>query len=342
MNPRSKNSTRPTIIHVARAAGVSKSTISRVLQGDAASVKTETRQAVTRAIRKLGYEHNAIASMLRTARTFMVMLITPDIANPFWSEVARGLQDTLERPGYSVVVGNGDRDPQRENTFLKTARRNRFDGIAINPTAIHNRELRATNIPTIILGMRDGFPGMDMVGSDSFQGTFDALTYLYQMGHRRIGFIDGHYNADPGRARYRAYRDFLKQRDLVFDSTLVVEVPFDRAGGQRGVRVLMNAPQPPTAIFASNDILAVAAMQTAQEAGRVIPRDLSIIGMDDIYPAAMTMPGLTTMAKQKYEIGCQAARLLLERIEGTAPREARRCVLPCKLIERGSVAPLRA
>ncbi len=339
MSSHFKTTARPTIIDVAEAAGVSKSTVSRVLQGDAASVKPDTRRAVTRAIRKLGYEHNAIASMLRTARTFMVMLITPDIANPFWSEVARGLQDTLERPGYSVVVGNGDQDSERENAFLKTARRNRFDGIAINPTKIHRRTLLATGIPTVILGIRDGFAGLDMVGSDSFQGAFEALTYLYQMGHRRIGFIDGRYVTEQGRARAQAYAEFLKQHNLEPDPSLKVEVPFDRAGGQRGMRVLLSLAHRPTAVFASNDILALAAMQTAQEAGLNVPRDLSIIGMDDIYPTAMTMPGLTTMAKQKYETGCQAARLLLERIEGTALREARRCALPCQLVERGSVAP---
>ena len=332
---------RPTIIHVAETAGVSKSTVSRVLQGDAASVKPETRRAVARAIRKLGYEHNAIASSLRTARTFMVMLITPDIANPFWSEVARGLQDTLERPGYSVVVANGDQDLERENAFLKTARRNRFDGIAINPTKIHSRALLATGIPTVILGIRDSFAGIDMVGSDSFQGTFEALTYLHQMGHRRIGFIDGRYVTEQGRARAQAYTEFLKQHNLPDDPSLKVEVPFDRAGGQRGMRVLLSLAQPPTAVFASNDILAIAAMQTAQEAGLNIPRDLSIIGMDDIYPTALTTPSLTTMSKQKYETGCHAARMLLERIEGKAPREGRRCALPCRLTERGSVATPR-
>ncbi|MBI5303834.1 MAG: LacI family DNA-binding transcriptional regulator [Chloroflexi bacterium] len=332
--------TRPTIIHVARAAGVSKSTVSRVLQGDAASVKAETRQAVTRAIHKLGYEHNAIASSLRTARTNTVMLIAPDIANPFWSEVTRGLQDTMEHAGYSVVVGNGDWDPHRENQFLKTARRNRFDGVAINPTTIHCRELRATGIPTVILGIRDGFPQIDMVGSDSYRGTLDALTYLYQKGHRRIGFIHGRYDTDPGHARYQAYTDFVKQHNLRLDPTFIVQVPFDRAGGERGMQTLLSLPKPPTAVFASNDILAIAAMQRAAQLDVKIPADISIIGMDDIYPASMMTPPLTTMAKQKYEIGCQAAQFLIERIAGNAPREGRRCVLPCTLIERGTVAPL--
>lgn len=329
---------RPTIIHVARAAGVSKSTVSRALQGNDASVKQETRQVISRAIRKLGYEHNAIASSLRTARTFMTMLVVPDIANPFWSEVARGMQDKLEESGYSAVVGSGDWDPHRESQFLKTARRNRFDGIAINPTSIHSRELLATGIPTVILGVRDGFPKIDMVGSDSYRGTFDALTYLYRMNHRRIGFIYGRYSVDPGRGRYEAYIKFLKQSGLPLDESLIVQVPFEREAGRIAIQTLLKLARPPTAVFASNDLLAISAMQGAIQTGARVPDDLSIIGMDDIYPAAMTMPQLTTMAKQKYEIGRQAALFLLERIDGRAQRGGRKCVFPCQLIERGSVA----
>jgi LacI family transcriptional regulator len=271
----------------------------------------------------------------------MVLLVVSDITNPFWSEVARGLQDTLEKPGYSVVVGNGDHDPHRESQFLQIARRNRFDGIAVNPTMIHSRELFATGIPTVILGIRDGFSNIDMVGSDSFRGASDALDYLYQVGHRRIGFIHGRYVTDRGRARFEAYRKFVKQFKLPLDKSLIVETSFDRAGGENAMKTLLQLPQRPSAVFASNDILAIAAMQTAIQSGLNVPRDLSVIGMDDIYPAAMTTPTLTTMAKQKYEIGCQAAHLLLERIEGHAPRQARRCVLPCQLIERSSVMPPR-
>jgi LacI family transcriptional regulator len=341
MSSAAKRPVRPTIIHVARVAGVSKSTVSRVLQGSDASVKEETRQVVSQAIRKLGYEHNAIASSMRTARTFMTMLVVPDIANPFWSEEARGMQDELGQAGYSTVVGNGDWDPEREAQFLKTARRNRFDGIAINPTSIHSRDLLATGIPTVILGIRNDFPKIDMVGSDSYQGTLDALDYLYRMKHRRIGFIYGRYSTDPGRGRYEAYKKFLKQAGLAFDASLIVEVPFEREAGARAIQTLLNLRRPPTAVFASNDLLAISAMQTAMQAGVNIPNDLSIIGMDDIYPAAMTMPQLTTMAKQKYEIGRQAATFLLERMDGRAPRQGRRCVFPCTLIKRGSVAPPR-
>jgi len=330
---------KPTIIDVAHTAGVSKSTVSRVLQGTDVSVKAETRLAVMRAIKKLGYEHNAIARSLRTHRTQIVMAITPDITNPFWPEVTRGLQDVLQQADYSVVLGNSDWDPVTEKMLIRTAHRNRFDALAINPTAISTRELLALGIPIVILGVREDISNIDTVGSDSFGGTLAALTYLHQLGHRRIGFIRGQPRSGIGRARYNAYQEFLKRFHLPFDESLIVQVPFDRESGRRAMQTLLGLPRPPSAVFASNDILAIGAMEATLAAGWRIPADISIIGMDDIYAASMTTPPLTTMAKAKYEIGRQAAEFLLERLGGTAPRQARRVVLPCKLIERGSVAP---
>lgn len=332
---------KPTIIDVAHAAGVSKSTVSRVLQGTDTSVKATTRLAVMRAIKKLGYEHNAIARSLRTRRTQIVMVIAPDITNPFWPEVIRGLQDVMHQANYSVVSGNSDWDPVSEKMLIQTARQNRFDAIAINPTAISSRELRALGIPVVILGIREDISDIDTVGSDSFGGTLEALTYLHRLGHRRIGFIRGQPRSGIGRARYDAYREFLKRFDLPFDKSLVVQVPFERQSGGQAMQTLLNLPQPPTAVFASNDILAIGAMEAIRAKGLNVPNDISVIGMDDIYVASMTTPPLTTMAKAKYETGRQAAKLLLERLSGSAPRQARRIILPCTLIERGSTAPLR-
>ena len=143
---------RPTIIDVARHAGVSKSTVSRVLQGDG-PVSQQSQEAVWQAIAVLGYEQNAVASSLRTDRTWTIMLATPDITNPFWATVARGVQDTMEAAGYSVVLANSDWDANRERLFLRTARRNRFDAILINPTAVSGQELLATGVPVVLLGM---------------------------------------------------------------------------------------------------------------------------------------------------------------------------------------------
>jgi DNA-binding LacI/PurR family transcriptional regulator len=330
---------KTTIIEVARVAGVSKSTVSRVLLGGA-QVKEETKAQVLKAIEQLGYERNELASSMRTDRTRMVMLATPDITNPFWPEVARGLQDTIEQEGYSVVLANSDWDAAREQRFLSTARRNRFDAIVINPAAVSERELLAHGTPIVILGLCDDFSGLDMVGSDSYSGTLQALEYLHELGHRNIAFIRGTHRSGRGHARHRAYNDFIHRYELPFDPSLVVEAPFDLAGGQRAARALLGRPDRPTAIFAANDVLAIGAMQTARELGLDIPSELSVIGMDDIYAAATSIPPLTSVAKAKYETGAWAARFVLDRINSAAPIAPRRHVIPCRLVVRGSAAPV--
>jgi len=329
---------KTTIIEVAHAAGVSKSTVSRVLLGGA-QVKEETKTLVLKAIEQLGYERNDLASSFRTDRTRMVMLATPDITNPFWPEVARGLQDTIEQEGYSVVLANSDWDAGREQRFLSTARRNRFDAIAINPAIVSERELLAHGTPIVILGLRNDFSSLDMVGSDSYHGTLQALEYLHELGHRRIAFIRGKHRSGRGHARHRAFNDFLHRYQLPFDPSLVVEAPFDLAGGQQAAQTLLQCADRPTAIFAANDVLAIGAMQTARRLGIDIPAELSVIGMDDTYAASTTIPPLTTVAKAKYEIGAWAARLLLDRLNSHAPIAPRRHVIPCQLIVRGSSAP---
>lgn len=328
---------RPTIIDVARHAGVSKSTVSRVLQGDApVSQQSETR--VWQAIAALGYEQNAVASSLRTDRTWMVMLVTPDITNPFWSAVARGVQDRLEAAGYSVVLANSDWDVARERQFLSTARRNRFDAVAINPTVVTSADLLATGVPTVLLGMRNDLHEFDNVGSDTYGGVQLALQHLYDLGHRRIGFIRGQHKSGRGLSRQQSYQDFLTRHRLRLDPTLIIEAPYELEAGYGATRQLLARKARPTAIFAANDLLAIGAMHAAHEAGLALPTDLSIIGMDDIAAAAMTLPGLNTIAKPKYEIGRQAAAFLLERLDQSTDAPARRLFMPCRLIIRGSTA----
>lgn len=329
---------RPTIIDVARHAGVSKSTVSRVLQGDR-PVSQQSQEAVWQAIAVLGYEQNTVASSLRTDRTWTIMLATPDITNPFWATVARGVQDTMEAAGYSVVLANSDWDANRERLFLRTARRNRFDAILINPTVVSGQELLATGVPVVLLGMRTDLTGFDNVGSDSYDGVQQALNHLYDLGHRRIGFLRGQHKSGRGLARQRAYQEFMQEHGLPIDPALIVEIPYELAQGYAAAKQLLATPTPPTAIFAGNDLLAIGAMHAAHELGVAIPAALSIIGLDDIPAAAMTLPGLTTVAKPKYAIGQQAATFLLERLAGTAPPEARQLFMPCQLVVRGSTAP---
>ncbi len=330
---------RPTIIDVAKQAGVSKTTVSRVITGDGANVREETYQRVQEAVEELGYTHNAVASSLRTARTNIIMLSLPDITNPFWPAVARGVQDRMEEDGYIVVFANSDWDAEREKMFLEMARRNRFDAILINPVRVSNDELKAIHIPTVLIGSHEGFPDFDIVGSNSYGATQTALTHLYDLGHRRIGLIRGERQNRPGHPRLRSYEDFLREKQLSFDGNLVVQGSFDEAGGRQAMQQLLSLATPPTAVLAANDICAIGALRTAHQAGLSVPEHISIIGIDDIFAASATTPPLTTITKPQYEIGRQAAKFLLDRLNKRPFSSPRRHLFTCTLQQRSSTGP---
>jgi DNA-binding LacI/PurR family transcriptional regulator len=332
-------SRRPTIIDVARVAGVSKTTVSRVISGDDSLVREETRHKVLDAVQQLGYERNVVASSLRTDRTHTITLVIPDISNPFWPEAARGVQDALDAQGYAVVLANSDWDARRERKLLAMARRNRFDGVIINPVSVANSELTEGGIPVVILGLHAEYPDFDAVGSDSYGGTTMAMEHLTNLGHQRIGLISGLSRGASQPSRLAAYVDFLRQHDIPVQDELIVECPYEQEFGRQSMGQLLSLANPPTAVLAANDILAIGALQAAHEIGLEVPRDISIVGMDDIYAVSVTTPPLTTVAKQKYELGQQAATFLLEQIQAEAFSPPRRHAFPCRLIVRDSTAP---
>jgi DNA-binding LacI/PurR family transcriptional regulator len=327
---------RPTIIDVARLAGVSKTTVARVVNGELENVSEKTLQKVQQAIQELGYIRNTVASSLRTERTNIVMLMIPDITNPFWPEVARGIQDLMGREGYSVVFANNDWNGEQEVNYLGMARRNRLDGLLINPIRVTQEAILAAQIPAVIMGLREGYPEIDMVGSDSYGATQKALEYLTRLGHQRIGLLLGQSVYSSVAYRFSSYADFFEHSGIAVDEALVVPVSFDNSGGVNGMRQLLELDKPPTAVLASNDLIAIGALHVAAEMGYRIPEDISIMGIDDIYAASVTIPPLTTVRKQKYELGCQAARLLLDRIQSKGPPEPQKVKIPCQLVVRGS------
>lgn len=332
---------RPTIIDVAKVAGVSKATVARVVSGYDGLVREETRERVWKAVDELGYERNAVAGSLRTDQTFMVALCIPDITNPFWPEVARGVQDTIEPSGYTTVTVNSDWDAERETKYLRMVQRNRFDGLIINPTSVDSETLHRLGVPVVVLGSGDNYPEFDSVGSDTEEATQQALAHLLALGHRRIALIAGRSRRRREFARTTSYRRFHAQHALPLDESLVIECEFSDQDGYAAMCRLLDMPQPPTAVFAANDILAIGALKAAQAMQRHVPDDVSIIGMDDIYAAVMTSPALTTITKPKYDIGATAAQLLLARMNGgtAAPSHLK---LPCQFMTRASTAMIRA
>src|SRR5215216_639843 len=182
---------RPTLRDVAHVAGVSKATAARVVNGSTDLVREQTRDRVMQAVEKLGYERHAVAGSLRSEHTYMMALSIPDITNPFWPEVARGVQDTVEAAGYTAVLMNNDWNAIREKNHLRRMRQKQFDGLIINPTATLNSELLELNFPVVVLASGEAYPDFDTVSSDSAQASRLAVEYLISLGHTRIGLIAG-------------------------------------------------------------------------------------------------------------------------------------------------------
>jgi LacI family transcriptional regulator len=310
-----------------------------VIADEGQGVSEKAKKQVQRAIEALGYVPNAIASSMRTDRTNIIMLAIPDITNPYWPEVARGVQDVMDEAGYSVVFANSDWHTQRERKYLEMVRRNRFDGLLINPVGVSNDELKALAVPTVVLGLQQGITDFDIVGSDSYAASKMALDHLMSLGHRRIGLIWGQRQGRAKGPRLSAYIDFLRDAGIEQDESLIVSMPFSLAGGVEGMGRLLELEQRPTAVYCDNDIIAIGALQAANNAGLRVPGNISIIGVDNIFAASTTTPPLTTVSKPKYDLGRQASRFLLEQIEQGMPSSPRTLLLSCQLRVRGSTAP---
>jgi LacI family transcriptional regulator, galactose operon repressor len=327
---------RPTLRDVAQLAGVSKATAARVVNGDHDIVREKTRTRVLAAVTQLGYERHLLAGSLRSQRTYMIALSIPDITNPFWPEVARGVQDAVEQVGYTIALLNNDWNAVREQKHIRQMRQHQFDGLIINPTATLNSDLIELPLPVVLLASGESYPDFDTVSSDSAQAGRLAMEHLIGLGHRRIGLIAGPLRRRKSHTHYDTYLKTCEAHGLTVNPDWIVETTFTHEGGFSAAQRLLELALPPTAIFAVNDIIALGALQAVHHAGLGVPEDISIIGMDDIFAAASSNPPLTTIAKPKYDIGVTAARFLLARVEESEPEPCHHTLLPCALVHRGS------
>lgn len=333
-----------SILEVARLAGVSKSTVSRVISDRGGSVSPETLERVNRAIEQLGYRKNSIAAGLRTRKTYMVLLMIPDVANPFWSEIAKAIQDQLEPAGYSVVLGSTYWSEERESRYYELARMSRFDGVILNSVTDNLELIRNLGVPAVLIGERATVQNIDTVGTDTMQATRVGLEYLYSLGHRKIALA----TSDHGSERYlslraRAYREFLHEKGIPFDPALVFSVTLNEEGGRQLVHQFLSMHDwrdRANGLLCGNDILAIAAINEFRKFGVIPGIDLSIMGMDDIPAASQTYPPLTTVRKPKERIGRAAAELLLKRLQGVSGLPEKH-LFPAELIIRDSVRDRR-
>ena len=330
---------RPTIIDVAQKAGVSKSTAGRALSG-AANVTDEARERVLDAARAVGYERNDLAVGMRSGRTGLLGLVIPDITNPFWAEVARGAQDRAAENGMSLLVFSSDWDHGREASHLRALRQARVDGAIINPVADNFDDLDRFGLPFVLIGSSaERFPATSSVGSDIAQAVRIGMDHLVSKGHHAPALILGP-KSRIARARFlRTFHEHCVERDIDPAALPMEDGEYTVEGGHAAMkRLLARGRAGHLAVFAANDMMALGAMVAVREAGLKCPEDVSILGFDGVPAGAFSWPGLTTVAKPGREIGMRAVDCLFDEIAGRP--EHGRVFMPCRLVERGSLADL--
>lgn len=311
---------RPTILDVGKYAGVSVATVSNVINGTH-YVTPELVDRVNDAIAKLGYRPNKLARALTQKDIPLVAIIVPDISNPYWSSLARAVQDISDRNDYSVIVCSSDGQLDREKRFLHSLS-GWVSGLIFHPYRITFEELDdiiGTSLPTVVLGEFANSGSManwDRVFSDNLQSAKKAVSYLADLGHQRIGFIQGSAGTPSSVKRYAGYQEALHQAGLPVENELVVPGEYTQAGGRKAMAALLELRKPPTAVFCANDLSALGALEEARARGLRIPEDLSIVGFDDIEEAALATPALTTVQLPPKKIGIVAAETLFSRLRG--------------------------
>jgi DNA-binding LacI/PurR family transcriptional regulator len=307
---------RPNIKTVAKRAGVSTATVSRVLAGFE-GVRNDTKNKVLAVIEELDYSVDTVARSLRQKKTDTIGLIVGNVLSPFYSIIAKSIEDTARESGYKMILCNGDDNPEKELEYLKVLRSNKVDGIILTPTG-HNRDFISSTIKAgidmvFLDRLIDGVDG-DAVLVDNYNGSYNATEYLIKRDYKRIAIISGFTDRTTGRERLRGYRSALKDAGIIEDSSLIKTGDFKKESGIKLTRELLSQGKYPEAIFVNNIDMTLGSLIVLKEKGVKIPDDMAIISFDDPEWATITDPPLTAVSQPVYQLGKTAAEMLIARI----------------------------
>lgn len=328
--------------HIAERARVSIGTVSHVIN-ETAVVRTKLRERVLEAIRSLGYQPSALARGLRRNRTNILGMVIPDITNPFFPGVVRGVEDVAYKRSFRLILCNADNDPSKEASYVRELRSYHIAGLLIIPAAGadiagHLRAYTSASVPVVCIDrVPEGWKD-DAVLVANAEGAYLATRHMIQMGHERLAVITGPLKLTNAADRLKGFTRALNEARLAVKTEFVREADFDTASGyQAALRLLRMLPRP-TAIFACNDLTALGVLQAARELGLRCPEDLSIAGFDGLEFTKFTDPSLTSVYQPGYQLGATAGRLLLQRVDGmrSAPKKI---LLQTELMRRDSVGP---
>jgi LacI family transcriptional regulator len=329
---------RVTMAHVAQEAGVSLMTVSRVIN-DKEGVSQATRERVQAFIEQLGYSPSDIARGLVTKHTGTLGLVIPDVANPFFAEVARGAEHIAYDQGYNVFLCNTGEDTQRELAVLESLEEKRVDGIVLCSSRLEEsvlEEAMASHPAAVLVNRRLESDDVGIVLIDDVAGGQMATRHLLQAGHRAIGYLAGPQASQSGHWRAEGYRAAFTAAGVPGNPDWMRHCLPTVEGGRETARGLLSTHPELTALFCYNDLVAIGALQACADLGWAIPDDVAVVGFDDIPLAALVSPPLTTCRVPRYELGSAAMRLLLEKISGCVGEECREVVLQPELVVRDS------
>lgn len=332
---------RPTQADVAERANVSQAMVSYVINDNPSiSIPDETRQRIRDAMAELSYVPNITARRLRSSKTYTIAGVIPDITNPFYPAFERGIQDTVNRYGYDLVMYNTDGKVEQERKCLDSLLQGRVDGVVgvffhmrtNDLTALIEQQIQVVRLEA--MPKRPGELPIDNIYVDNAAAAKTAVELLIHQGHSRIAMLTS--QEGPARFREIGYQEALTAHGIEATNAMMSSGAYSEDGGYTAMQNLLQRGDRPSAVFAANDLMAMGAMIAIREAGLSIPRDIAIVGFDDIPAAKLVFPALTTVAQFQHALGQRAAEMLMERLNGQVENRGRSIEMPYHLIERDS------
>ncbi len=332
-----------TLKDVAEKAQVSVSTVSRVINQEPL-VKARTRERVEEAIAELNYLPNRVAQRLRSinSKNKLIGLVLPDIQNPFYVDVVRGVEEAAYHQNFAVMIGNFDQDEQKEKIFLDILQSESIDGLIVAPSRGRDQHIRKVidnGFPVVCIDRGLIGTDVDVVKVNNEEGAFEAIEYLIGLGHSRIAHITGHPGIPTTRERIAGYEKAMARHNVDIDPQLVRNSDSSYQSGADLMQELIDMANPPTAVFTANNLLTLGALRTIHENSLEIPDDVSIVGFDDMYWSTSLNPPLTAVRQSGYDIGSKAAELLVQKI-AHPDRTTSSIVLATELMRRRSCKAL--
>jgi len=335
-----------TIKDIALVAKCSYATVSRALNNKP-GINAQTRQRIIDVAGQLGYQPNAIARGLVMQRTHTIGLVIPDIVNPFFPEIARGVEDVASDQGYTVFLCNTNWDQTKENLYLKALQEKRVDGIIITPSSdlssldsASHLYLNEIHLPIVIFSGQSSTGDHSYIEIDNHRGGFIATKHLIEAGYRRIAFIGGRKSSHSNCERLRGYRTALTSYEMPIDEAIITNHDFYSESGYALMESLLDLPQPPDAVFTGNDIIALGVLECLQKKGIHVPEEFGVVGFDNIIFSGYPQIQLTTISQPKYLMGKLAAEVLLNEINGLSTKGVRKTILDPELIIRKTTRKL--